>query len=106
MVQFKAIADGQLANTKTTMFTCPAGSRALIKSIVLVNTHSTDAKVVNLYVNRTGTSRRLIDVDKSIAGKASYVFSEPVTLEEADLLEGDAASATTVDYVVSGVLVS
>ena len=102
MVQFKSLADGQLPSSKGTLFTGPAGVRTLIKSVILVNTHSTDPRTVNLYVNR-GTSRRIIDVDKLIAGKGSLVFSEPIVLGPGELLEGDASAATSVDYLVCGV---
>jgi len=102
MVQFKLLADGQLPSSKGTLYTGPTNVRTLIKCITLCNTHSTDARTVNLYVSR-GTSRRIIDVDKSIAGKASYVFSEPIVIGPTELLEGDASAATSVDYSVHGV---
>ncbi|TET16397.1 MAG: hypothetical protein E3J81_03170 [Dehalococcoidia bacterium] len=59
-VDVKALADGQLAGSKATLYTTPASTTAIVKSITLVNTDSS-ARTVNLYVQRDGTnSRRII----------------------------------------------
>lgn len=97
----QALADGQLASSKGTLYTTPADTQAIIKAISLVNTDSS-ARTVNLYVNASGTSRRIIPKDMSLAAGESFVVDWPVTLEAADLIEGDASSATVVDYVISG----
>lgn len=100
-----AIVDGQLAATKTTLYTCPAGSKVIIKSIIVVNSNDTTIRTINLYVNRTGTSRLICDEDKAIAPKTAFVFNEAVVLEAGDLLEGSSDAATTCDYVISGVMI-
>ena len=59
-IAVKALADGQLAAAKGTLYTTPASTTTIVKSITLVNTDSS-ARTVNLYVQRDGTnSRRII----------------------------------------------
>jgi len=99
-IVLKALADGQLPPAKGTLYTTPAG-KALIKEIRLVPTSGT-ARTGNLYVNRTGTSRRIDAKDFSLNPGQVRVWSGNVTMETGDLLEGDASAATEIDYVVSG----
>lgn len=98
-----ALADGQLPLSKGTLFTVPSGKVAIINSIVMVNT-SGSTLAVNLYVNRTGTSRRIFPKDLQMNPNGMIQETFALTLEAGDILEGNAGTATTVDYVVSGVL--
>lgn len=97
-----ALADGQLPNAKGTLYAVPALTQAILKSITLVNTDTVD-RTVNLYVNRTGTSRRIIGKDMTIGAGESLQFQTLVTLEAGDLVEGDASAAAVVDYTLNGV---
>jgi hypothetical protein len=72
----------------------------MVVSITLVNT-DVAARTCNLYLNRTGTSRRIIPKDKSLAAGDALVFDTKFTLGASDLVEGDASAATVVDYVIS-----
>lgn len=102
-VSIKALADGQLANTKGTLYTTPASTQTVVDSITLVNTGA-GANACNLYVKRDGSnSRRIIPQDLSLAAKAGFTYTGPLTLEAADLVEGDAGSASEVDYVLNGI---
>lgn len=98
----KPLADGQLAATKTTLYT--AASSAGIKFFRLVNT-DTVARTVNIYLNVSGTSRRIVPKDYSIAPGAMVPVlevGEVVSLESGDLIEGSASAAGVVDYVITG----
>ena len=102
-ITIKSLADGQLANTKGTIYTTPASTETIIKSIILVNTNTT-SEAVNLYFKASGgTSRRLIPKDTALAASNSLVMSDIVTLGAADILEGDTTTASKVDFVISGV---
>lgn len=96
---FKFLANGQLPNSKTTLFTATAVT--LVKTITLVNTDSSD-RTANIYVKRA-TSRRIKAKDFNI----STVLDEPITLnivlEIGDLIEGDASVANVIDYCIFGV---
>lgn len=100
-----SLADGQLANAKATIYTCPALTVAHITSIVLVNTDAV-ARTVNLYVKRSGsTSRRIIGKAVSIPVAGSYEFPDKagaMRLSAGDVIEGDASVAAVVDYFITG----
>jgi len=101
-LSIKNLANGQLAATKGTLYTVPGSTQAIVRSIILVNTDSS-ARAVNIYVNNSGTSRRISPKDMSLGVGERYAIREVLTLEAADLIEGDATAANVVDYVISGV---
>ena len=102
-VSIKALADGQLAVAKATLYTTPASTKAIVRSIVLVNSDAV-TRTVNVYVQRDGTnSRRILPKDLSLTAGAAHFFDTITTLEAADLIEGDASAASVVDYTISGV---
>ena len=102
-VAIKELADGQLPNSKGTLYTTPASTQAIVQSIILVNTGS-GANLVNLYKKASGgTSRRLITKDTSVAAGNALVVSVRPTLEAGGLIEGDATNATEVDFTINGV---
>jgi len=103
-VDIKSLADGQLASPdKATLYTAPAATQAVVNTITLVNTDSS-ARTVNLYFKASGgTSRRIIPKDTSLGAGYLLVMDDSLTLEAADIIEGDASAGTVVDYVISGV---
>jgi len=102
-ISIKSLSDGQLASSKASIYTVAASTQAIVKKITLVNTDSS-ARAVNLYFKESGgTSRNIIPVDYSLAVGALFVMDNEVTLEAGDMIEGDAAVASKIDYVVSGV---
>lgn len=90
-------SSGDLPTSKGTIHTMSGAGFGRVKC-----TNTTGSPItINIYVNCNGTSRLISPKDKSIEPGAQYVT--PVsTMENADLFEG-AASATGVDYKVSGV---
>lgn len=102
-ISIKDLGTGQLASSKGTLYTTPASTQAIVISITLVNT-DTSARTVNLYVQKDGTnSRRIIPKDLSLAIGAQFEYTGRITLEAADLIEGDASAASVVDYQINGV---
>jgi len=79
VVSIKALADGQLAAAKGTLYTTPGSTTAIVKTITLVNTDSS-ARTVNLYLQRDGSnSRRIIPEDLSLeADGGSVVVSDAI----------------------------
>ncbi len=92
------LANGQLPNTKTALYT--AASVTVVSDIQLVNT-DTVTRTVNLYIKRT-TSRRLIPMAAVLVAGANGEARGPFTLAAGDLIEGDASVATVVDYSIHG----
>lgn len=104
-ITIKSLGDGQLASSKGTLYTVPASTSIILKSITLVNT-DTSLRTVNLYVKPAAASRRIIPVDFELPAGQAQTFETEVYLEAADLIEGDASVASKVDYVMSGILVT
>lgn len=102
-ISIKSLADGQLPNAKGTLYTCPASTTAILRLVSFVNTGA-GARTVNLYLKPSGgTSRRLIPVAMSMAAGNSMEYTNVLTLEAGDIIEGDASVAAEVDYVIEGV---
>lgn len=97
----KNLAQGQLAATKGTIYTTPAVTQAIVKSITVVNT-DVAARTINLYINSAGTSRRIVPKDLSLAIGACVTVDDVKTLEAGDLIEGDCSAATVADFLISG----
>lgn len=97
-----ALADGQLAAAKATLYTCPGATQTIIKTITYVNTDGS-ARDVNLYLKPGATSRRIIPIDMELGAGYSLIFDDELTLEAGDLIEGDASLANVVDYTINGI---
>lgn len=98
----QALGDGQLGAAKATLYTVPADTQTIVKSITLVNTDTSD-RTANLYINRGGTSRRIIPTALTLDANGGMAILDTVfTLEAADLIEGDASVAAKVDYTING----
>lgn len=102
-ITIKQLANGQLPNSTGDLYTVPAVTTALIKSITLVNTNTT-TEAVNLYVLKaSGTARRIIPKATSLAAGYLLVADDNYTLGAGDKIQGDTTTASKVDFVVSGV---
>jgi hypothetical protein len=99
-LSIKALADGQLASSKGTLYTTPAATQTIVKSITLYNSGAGD-NVCKIYAKPGATSRVIFKVTLAAGEHAQYVTN--ITLEAADLIEGEATSATEVDYTINGV---
>jgi len=96
----KALSDGQLANAEAVIYTVPGGTTTYIKSIICTNAGA-GQNVVTLYVRNDGAnSRRLIYVP--LETNEQLYFDEPLTMEAADEVRGDATNAAEVDYIING----
>jgi hypothetical protein len=97
-------AQGQLPNSKGTLYTVPGSTKTLFLRATLVNTDTSD-HTVNIYLkSAAGTSKRITPVSLSIsAGQMYKVAIGGHELNAGGLLEGDADSASVIDYYVSGV---
>lgn len=93
---------GQLGATKATLYTCP--SNVLASAILKVSAVNTDtvACSVNFYVKKSGSSsRRVCPEDASVEAGYQMTVEVPHVLTPGDVLEGDAGTASKVDYVIS-----
>lgn len=102
-ITLKSIAEGQLPNTKTTLYTCPADTQATVKSFKFVNTDVAE-RTMNFYLKRSGsTSRKVTPQDLKLQAGSAFMSEDgdELFLEAADVLEGEADTAATIDYLIS-----
>ena len=103
MIGIKALSNGSLSDSKATLYTVPASTQTIVKSIITANTDSS-ARTLNIYVKTDGSnSRHIFPVDLSLDAGSIAILDNVITLEEGDLIEGDASVASVVDYVISGI---
>ena len=101
-LNIKALANGELATSKGTLYAAPTAKQAIIKEVSYVNKNNGEVKV-NLYVKTDGSnSREIWPPDMPLAGKNRAKEITNITLEAGDLLEGD-ASAGNVIFIINGV---
>jgi hypothetical protein len=101
----KSLADGQLPIAKTTLYTCPASTQAIIRQIRC--THVSGAattETVRLYLKVSAGTSRLIGRGMIDQDEQFHVLtdSESYSLEAGDVIEGLTTTATTVDYTIVG----
>lgn len=95
----KPLADGQLPNTKGTLYTVPDARAAYIRLISLHNLNAI-AQTVVVYLNVSGTSRV---IHRAVMAQYDTVRIESsISLAEGDLIEGVTTTAAAVDYVITG----
>jgi hypothetical protein len=101
-IAMKQLANGALPAAKGTLYTSPAVTQTLVKSIIVTNIGASP-QTFNLYVDGSGTSRNIIPLNMALAAGYCMVFDDVLTLEAADKIEGDSTYASNMDYLISGV---
>lgn len=94
------VADGQLSATPASTLHSVTVT-GIIGEILLTNTDSS-TRTVNIYVNRTGTDRRIGGKDVSVPAGGYRKLSVAVAVASGDVIKGDASAGSVVDYVISG----
>lgn len=95
------IADGQVASAKGTIYT--AGADEVISALTFVNTHSSSV-TLNVFINRSGTSRRIFpeDMTLNVGAKTSLdCANEKHILESGDTIEASDGQGSVTDFTVS-----
>ncbi len=98
----KALADGQLPAAAAALYTVPAATSAIIKTITISNTDAV-TRTVNLYLNVSGVNRRILPQNMPMPQNYTFIFGDELTLETGDMIQGDASAALVVDYTINGI---
>ena len=100
-----SLADGQVANSKGTIYTA-AGS-VIVRSWTLYNSNAI-SQTANVYVKRSGsTSRQLYRFTLAQYASATVLASgELLTLSTGDVLEADTTTASAVDFYIGGATIA
>ena len=84
----------------TTLYTVPSNSRAIVKSLLVVEDAAGSAVVKVTLTNAAGTAF-VIDNDVSLtSGQKEQVLSEPLIMEESEILKVNATSGAA-DVIAS-----
>ena len=84
----------------TTLYTVPANSRAIVKSLLIAEDASSTATVEVTLTNASGTAF-VVDKEVSLSSKAKeQVLSEPLIMEESEILKVNATSGAA-DVIAS-----
>ena len=91
-----------LTNTdNTTLYTVPSNSRAIVKSLLVVEDNGGAAVVKATLTNAAGTAF-VIDNDINLsANQKEQVLSEPLIMQESEVLQVTAADANRLHVVAS-----
>jgi hypothetical protein len=104
MGRLTSLADGQLPTTVAAIYTVPTGNKVKITSLHVYNTNVT-AQDVNIYVTRSGGTRRQLYRSAALAQFATFnmlASGESITLDEGDTIDGDTTTASAADYLITG----
>ena len=96
---FTVLFRGAASTSSTTLYTVPAATQSLVTSFVVTNTASTDATYT---ITRNGVD---VAKDATVAGNDSIIIEFKQLLEATQVLAA-LASATTVNFSVSGLEIS
>ena len=98
-----SLADGQVASSVGSIYTS-TGVKTIVKSATFFNTNAT-AQTLNVYVTRSGGTRRQLYRDASMAQYTSFDLlsqGEVLVLSAGDSIDADTTTASAVDYVITG----
>ena len=102
-ISIKQLADGQLPSSIGDLYTVPDDTETVINTMSYVNTH-TSALDVNLYIKPSGgTARRIMPKNMSLGASYLMLWDDEENLDAGDKIQGDAGTASKVDYIISGI---
>src|SRR4030067_916691 len=97
----KILPNGQVAATKTTLYTVPGATQAIVRTVGLTHV-ANGAQTVILYVKKSGGTSRAFS--RAVLDTNEFAHEEDIgTLDAGDELEAETTNAASVDYVVMGV---
>ena len=102
IITIKNLANGQLPAAKGTLYTVPASTQAVIKSITLYNTNTT-AETVGIFILKSGGTSRQISGGSLVASGGYMIDDTEYTLAAGDIIQGITTTALKVDFTISGI---
>lgn len=95
----KLLASGLAPGAAAAVYTAPASTTALVKSITVHNDNAT-AETIYLYVNGSGTDRAVFRA--VLLSEETLVYDTPIVLETGDILKLASTTASGVPYTIHG----
>lgn len=98
------LGNGQVAAAKTTIYTVPAATRTIIRTVSFTHVAGGTQTVI-LYVKQSGGTSRVFS--RAVLATSEFAHEDDIgTLNAGDELEAETTNATSVDYTVMGVEVT
>ena len=85
----------------TTVYTTPSNSRAIIKSILVCNTKTNATTITVTITDASSTVFELFDAKDIAAFTTEHLLTQPVILEENEILKVEAANSDRLHLVAS-----
>tara|TARA_R100000963_G_C4594133_1_gene70248 strand:+ start:16 stop:345 length:330 start_codon:yes stop_codon:yes gene_type:complete len=85
----------------TTLYTTPSNSRAIIKSILVCNTKTNATTITVTITDASSNIFELFDAKDIAAFTTEHLLTEPVILEENEILKVEASNANRLHVVAS-----
>lgn len=97
-----ALGAGILGTAMQTLLTVGDRKAVVVQNITLVNNDTAD-RTCNIYINVNGTRRRISPKDLTCKKNEKVVDDDGYTLQAGDLIEADAATASVIEWSLSGI---
>lgn len=100
----KTIADGQVANSQTAIYTVPASTVAYVKQVAFFNTNAATQTLI-VWIKRSGQTARKIRQFTVAENESVDLLDDGDTfqLSTGDAIQASTTTTTAVDYTVMGV---
>jgi hypothetical protein len=95
---------GQLATSNASaLYTVPAATKGMVKTIILHNTDSSDAKTAEIFYNGTANSTRILNVSLDAGETFEYSVGHMLPLAATETIHGrEAATGSVVNCFIFG----
>jgi len=92
----------QISTSRTTVYTCPSATQAVIHALYISNVDGTNSVDVDIEVTVDGGSTyRYIGKTIPVPADSTLVLDKPINLEASDILAITASAASDVEAVCS-----
>lgn len=98
---YKKLDQRVVPNTATTVYTVPASTQAIVKSMRIVNYHATTATTIKLWQGGSADSNVILPATTVDAGGFAE-FEGTLTMAAADTIVAQAGAATSITLTIYG----
>jgi len=98
----RLVGPTQLSGSTATLYTVPGGTKAILRHIRMINTSNATVNSIKLSIGADAAGTRIIP-DLSLSKGASYDWSGFMVMDAAELLKGQAGTASAITIIVSGI---
>ncbi len=94
-----------LTTSSATLYTVPASTKTVVRSIHLTNTSASQVTGIKLSIGADAAGTRFLG-DVVMVANSTYDWSGFLVLAAAEILKGQAGTTNVITYTISGVEIS